>query len=259
MEKENTRYIFGATGELTIYESNKYIIAEDTSCQHFIQEIRKTAEFLDDLALLSFGRDYIICGSNVFSLQRIITSLGLTVESIISCCESACIADANTLLRKYRDDLFFYLYVIAYDAKAKEDYVGNQALKMKNRIQEWIENNLSNLSINEVLQTIGNMKNVYHATKKYNLQSSFSQISSRLNNYVHSNGYSFYNYGIIDHNTDMIAQQLLILQNDIRYITTSFLFLLILTSPQYVMSTDYVDYLESNLKPPENVQYLVAP
>lgn len=35
--------------------------------------------------------------------------------SMIACCESVCIADVNTLLRRYRDDLFFYFYVSLYN------------------------------------------------------------------------------------------------------------------------------------------------
>ena len=86
---------------------NRQIIDEDVVCQRVLAEMRSIEQFLGDFGFLSDGRDYILCDRYTFSLQMISTSIELTAGSIISCCESGCIADANSLLRKYRDDLFF--------------------------------------------------------------------------------------------------------------------------------------------------------
>lgn len=55
-------------------------------------------------------------GETVFSLQRIIVSLELTAGNIASCCEHGCLADANTLLKRFRDDAFFCVYIAAFYA-----------------------------------------------------------------------------------------------------------------------------------------------
>ena len=39
-------------------------------------------------------------------------SASKTLESISVCCHLGSFADANTLVRKYRDDIFLYLYII---------------------------------------------------------------------------------------------------------------------------------------------------
>ena len=94
----------------SIRRLNQQIIAEDKECQKYISAMRKVEKFLNDFGFLSFGRDFVLCGRQTFSLQMISTSCELTAGSIVSCCESGCIADAYSLLRKYRDDLFFYLH-----------------------------------------------------------------------------------------------------------------------------------------------------
>lgn len=94
---------------------NSKIISQNATCLKYLDEMREIEHFLDQFGFLSFGRDYIVLEGHVFSLQAVLTSCELTVGSIVSCCEFGCIADANTLLRKYRDDLFFYLYILVWD------------------------------------------------------------------------------------------------------------------------------------------------
>ncbi len=78
-------------------------------------EIESVEALISDFGFLSFGRDYLKFKDSVFSLQIISRSLELTISNVKLCCDGGCIADANTLLRKFRDDLFFYLYVLVCD------------------------------------------------------------------------------------------------------------------------------------------------
>ena len=43
------------------------------------------------------------------------------------------------------------------------------------------------------------------------------------------------------------------------FITAFFVVLLILIEPQMIQSIDYIDYMDCDLIPPENSQYIVAP
>ena len=104
--------------EITTRQRNANFVKEDSECQQSINELKKIEKFLENLGFLTFGRDTVLgifdTKTTSFSLNSLMSSLELTMGSVIACCESACIADANTLLRKYRDDLFFYLYISVY-------------------------------------------------------------------------------------------------------------------------------------------------
>lgn len=243
----------------TIREINRNAVKNDSDCQRYISELKGIEHFLDSFGFLSFGRDFILCRKWSFSLQGIITSLELTMGSIVSCCENACLADANSLLRKYRDDMFFYLYISVFDSISKIGMVSCAAKEMEDNISKWIENSLQDFRIGFVLKAIASDPQLKEAVKKYNFKSTFERIGDRLNNFVHSNGYVFYNRNINAYKENEFCVELKALTDDGKYITVTFLFLLILCSPLSIMSTDYVDYLDCNETPPEDSQYWVAP
>ena len=238
--------------------TNKTIINKSKDALKLIEQIKSLETLLTDFSFLIFGRDNIVCNNYVFSLQTILDSSQATLGNIIECCKCFCLADAYTLLRKYRDDLFFCLYLVIYNVNNKLQ-INRNTNKMEANIEQWCKNNLSNLNISEVLLTIGTSVYLKEAVYKYDLQTSFDKIGKLLNNYTHGNGYSFYNTKAWLLNEIDIEKQM----NDIvctaKNITLTFLFLLVLCAPQYIMSTDYIDYLESGQTPPAGSQYLVAP
>ena len=250
---------FHEYGGSSIRQLNQEMIAQDLECQKIIAEMHAVEKFLSDFGFLSFGRDFVLCGKYTFSLQMISTAFELTAGSIISCCESGCIADAYSLMRKYRDDLFFYLYIVVYDSCNKIDGKSPVTDQMEANIERWIKNDLDDLHIGTVLQAIGQSSRVRDAVRKYNLKSYFDALGDRLNNYVHSNGVSFYNRNVNAYQGKILQKQLQSLLTDLRSITITFLFLLTLCSPLSIMSTDYVDCLECNMTPPDGSQYWVAP
>ena len=243
----------------SIRQLNQQMIAQDNECQKAIGKMHDVEKFLSDFGLLSFGRDFVLCDKYMFSLQRISTSSELTAGSIISCCESGCMADAYSLLRKYRDDLFFYLYIVVYDSCSKLDGKSPVVEQMKANIERWINNDLDDLYIGTVLQAMGQSPRVKEAVQKYDLKSYFEVLGDRLNNYVHSNGVSFYNRNVNAYSEKNLQRLLQTLQTDMRSITITFLFLLTLCSPLSIMSTDYVDSLDCNMTPPDGSQYWVEP
>lgn len=248
-----------ACGGRTIRLLNQQMIAQDKGCQKTIAEMRTVEKFLSDFGFLSFGRDFVLCGKYTFSLQMISTAFELTAGSIISCCESGCIADAYSLLRKYRDDLFFYLYVVVYDSCNKLDNKSPAVTQMETNIERWIKDDLDDLHIGTVLQAIAQSSQARSAVQKYKLKPYFDTLNKKLNDYVHSNGVSFYNQNVNAYRGKALQRQLEALLEDMRFITITFLFLLALCSPLSIMSTDYVDCLDCNMTPPEDSQYWVAP
>lgn len=238
---------------------NGKIISQNATCLKYLDEMREIEHFLDQFGFLSFGRDYIVLEGHVFSLQAVLTSCELTVGSIVSCCEFGCIADANTLLRKYRDDLFFYLYILVWDSNSRINKVSETIGKMEKNILQWLKNDLSGLNIRTVMEHILQSEKIKSAAETFQLSSSYKSIGRRLNDYVHSNGISYYNYNVSSREESTFQNKLERLLQDIRFVTTSFVFLLTLCSPMAIMSNDYIDYLDCGEVPPEGSQYWVAP
>ena len=253
--------VFESTdSNLTVRQANARFVEQDPECQQVVSKLKEIEKFLESFGFLTFGRDLVFGTSGqktiFFSLENVMTSLELTMGSVIACCESACIADANTLLRKYRDDLFFYLYVSVYSSHYKYSEEGKP---MADQIMRWLNNDLSDFRISEVLKAIGTVPQLRDAVLKYNLKESFQKIGDALNNYVHSNGYAYYNRNANAYKESELSVELRKLGDKARYITVVFLFLLIFCSPLSVMSEDYIDFLDVNEIPPKNSQYWVAP
>lgn len=225
-----------------------------------VENLKKVVKLMDDLSELTADKNFFVVGENPVLTQCIINSAVFTGKSIICCCENGCIADANTLTRKYRDDIFFFLYIICYDRLIIEEPNNKKDIEvMKKNILLWNSNNLSNLNINMVLNAIGKIKMLNHAVEKYALQAAFLEIGRRLNNFVHGNGKKYYNYRVWQGTQEEYTKQLNSLIGDLKYITTVFLFLLFLCAPYYVSSTDYIDCLDIGDKPIADSQYWVAP
>lgn len=226
-----------------------------------INNINVTQIFMVDLGYLSFGRDFtFIRLDKIIQTNLILDSTTRTLESIKMCCENTNFADAYILLRKFRDDLFYYLFVltISKDIDLSKISGKDNFNKHEKLILDWMEDRLSNLNSSEVLKAIGNSEYLSLAIKKYNLQSSFKKIGDKLNNFVHSNGKSFYNEPIhkMGEKVERYCKEF---TQELNYITVVFLFLLVLIKPLCVMAVDYVDYLDCGDTPPECSEYWVAP
>lgn len=232
-------------------KESKYI-----EVQNKLENIHKFLVRFDDLQL---GRDMVMTSqASTLIPGLIIGSASDTLHSIMLCCEYGHLADSNTLLRKYRDDLFFYLYLIAFNSS---NSLMDKAYRQKHEenIKNWQQNKLLNLRIVTVLKFISEVPILKIAIEKYKLQKSFSDIGQKLNNYVHSNGIDYYNKSTRAYRDNSLNISLDQIMEHTNYITTTFVFLVGLCSKISLMSSDYIDYLELGKTPPEGGQYWVAP
>ena len=94
----------------------RFLVGKD-KYKILISELKSIERLISDFKLLSFGKDYLKFNNHIFSLQKILLSIEFTIGNVIACCDVGCIADANTLARKFRDDLFFYMYILVYDTE----------------------------------------------------------------------------------------------------------------------------------------------
>jgi hypothetical protein len=237
-------------------EENKEFIALD-------KELTELRDFLNDLSYLAFGRDMtFIIGAGPVSGAIVLDSAIRTLESIRFCCLNANMADAYTLARKYRDDLFYYIYL--YVIEDKQDFLKTDANHLNSdnqNVKRWLHNQQKDLHIGDILKCIATNITVKQAISKYGLKNSFDGLADRLNNYVHSNGYSYYNesYLRMQSRDINIKKQCNEFKEVCEFLTLTFLFILILVRPGTVMAYDYVDFLDCDSTPPKNSQYWVAP
>lgn len=246
---------------LSEFRINQNAAFNNNFIKDLINNISETQIFVVDLGYLSFGRDFtFIRFDKIIPTNLILDSATHTLESIKKCCENTNFADGYTLLRKYRDDLFYYLFihVISKDIDLLKNSGKENLNKHEKFVLDWSEDKLSNLNSSEVLKAIGESEYLSSAIKKYDLQRSFKKIGNKLNNFVHSNGKSFYNEPL-HRMGEKVEKYCKEFSQELNYITVIFLFLLVLIKPRYAMAYDYVDYLDCGDTPLEGSEYWVAP
>lgn len=193
-----------------------------------------------------------------FILQtELIDSAVRTLYSIKICSQNGNISDVNTLIRKYRDDIFLFLYFI--EVSNNYSMLDDKTTVHEKNAVKWLENKLDNLHISTILKYLADNKIVAEVIDKHNLRRIWDAIGTNLNNYVHNNGisYTLLNYGDFDKKGIHSFTKDIILK--IEYITDIFMIILILIKPPYISSSDYVDALTVGIEPEEGSQYNIAP
>lgn len=216
-----------------------------------------------------------------------------TLTAIDFCCSRNAYSDAYTLIRKYRDDLMQYLFILnviqnthglteneinsfSFDTNAiikmiESDFdillSGERKSNVQLAMESWMYNDLDDTSNSKYRKNFfdtSKYKNYLMSTDKRieSLMTTFLNpiwISSDriLNNYVHANGKKY----LTDNYVCQIDSQKKIseLVDTLQHITDIFLCLLAMVDSTKMMSSDYRDYLEMGEQPPDNCQYLVCP
>ena len=96
------------------FEKNRNAISKNQDFIDLDETLTELRDFLSELGYLAFGRDIsVLRRIGPVNGNIILDSATRTMESIRYCCLNANFADAYSLLRKYRDDLLYYLYLFA--------------------------------------------------------------------------------------------------------------------------------------------------
>ena len=125
------------------FEINRSVIKENSSFQELNTLLEETRNFMyENIVLHKVG---------VISGNQILDSVSRTAESIRYCCLNANFADAYSLLRKYRDNVFYYIYMLTVGDKT--DYMKYVELKDlgkdESNIYDWIRNQQNSLFLYE--------------------------------------------------------------------------------------------------------------
>lgn len=214
----------------------------------------------------------------------IITSVASTFVSIIQCCKYGNLSDAYTLLRKAKDDMFFYLYLITVTSRSSRVFSTIPDKHDKN-IENWLNNKLSHFHIDHIIDffiastnscdsTISSKKctntdfknseddtlsNLKEAIEKYNIKDTLIRIKNKMNNFTHTNGIGYCNTPLNRYRDGLVDEACRNFLLEAKYIIMAFLFLLIISNGSLVMSDDYIGACDCNVDPIDGSQYWVVP
>ena len=232
--------------------------------KNHIKEIKQLAFLLEEISWSSnsfpLGFDGV---RNTSSFSNLLTSSNKTLLSIATVLKLGNIADAFMLIRKYRDDLFFFLDM--YVSSRKNIYEEGRYEKYG---KEWIRNVLKrDYTFWKSFQEIINSEKYKSFNIKFDIEKRFKDINTLLNRNTHSSGiwylnlrYETYHFIYKEKTQDeFIGKEGKRIVDMIYFICIMFYAMISIDSPWAITSNDYVDCLDLGLKPPVNSQYYVSP
>lgn len=276
------------------FESFREIkINETEEFKTFAEEIDYLIEFFKRFSELIFYNGRIISfftDQNIFYLNTyLIDSSAQTLRSIKLCCSIGSFSDANTLIRKLREDLIQYVYILTI-INMRKPFIEDDLKNLKIDNPEEFANSFSNIRFNNILtddekavsawfsNTVSELDRlikrklefenymkilkqnpiIAQILEKYNLQEYWEILRKRLNDYVHNNGVKFSAQNSIRINDKNLEIHFKNINIRTSYISSFFIIALLMVDSSLISSTDYIDHLDCNLEPPKDSQYSIA-
>lgn len=204
----------------------------------------------------------------------LIDSAHRTVRNLKACCSIGAFSDANTLVRKLRDDLLQYTYVLSiinefsrninlddlYIMPENKENIDHELIeRLKSKLpkyelavrawcgntvdkQKWsIRKKLDYLNYMEVLK---NNHFVIQVLNQYDLENYWDKLSKRLNNYVHGNGTSYATHNRVMKHDENLEVHLKNIEYRTSYVVSFFMVLLLMIDSSLISSSDYTDYVK---------------
>lgn len=268
-------------------------IDETEDFRAFTIDIDYLIEFLNNCTVLFNNSGRIITffsKEGIYTLgTELIESSTQTLRSIKLCCSFGRFSDANTLIRKLRDDLIQFVYILniigirkPFTEESTKELKFNNSEEFVNSILNlnfndtlsddekavtaWFDNSVSDLQntikkklgIDNYMKVLRQNDKINQILNDYNLQEYWEGLRRRLNNYVHNNGSNYSKHNIISANDKNLSTHLNNINIRTTYISSFFLVLILMIDSSLFSSTDYIDHLECDLQPPEDSQYFIA-
>lgn len=235
------------------------------------ENIRNLKDFVDDTTIvfdiLENNFDETMCYITLFDKGIHLNSAQNTLCSILACAKLGNFADANMLVRKYRDDLFQFLYFNYVIDEHKKSVVnnpkGNKA-EMK-VISYWYSNKISELKKDDYKKILSadNYKskvlqdNIVKSLCNEFFNETWEQVNKIANDYTHSNNIQLLKNNSLYQDETQIKENFSQLEKLIRLVTVYFISILYIKKGYQFRSSDYIGYLDVGITPPENSQYWV--
>jgi hypothetical protein len=281
---------------MIVYPQNEHSIHSSDEYLRFEKDINEIIEFFELLSELIFENGYVMSYLSIngnFTLgTELLDSSIKTLKNAKYCCSNGSFSDANILIRKFRDDLTLFLYLleiintrIPYKDNAFDGFIVNGQINAQRFIdllsndslnppfdddekclEAWFSNTINELpwkirkklSVENYINRLKQNSQVKRILTEYLLENFWEKIRTILNGYVHNNGrlFTYQNLALsTDSNLDYYLRNLI---THIENLSTIFISILILVDSKLICSSDYIDYLDSGLEPPEDSQYYIA-
>lgn len=268
-------------------------IDETEEFKPFAREIDYLIDFFKSFSELVFYSGRIITfmsGNSCYTLDTtLIESSTQTLRSIKICCSIGSFSDANILIRKLRDDLVQYVYILNITTLRKpfneEDLKGlksdspenfaDSILKLRfnhnltddeKAVSAWFSNTVSDLAtpikrkleFENYMKVLKQNQRIGQVLNDYNLQEYWEFLRKKLNDYVHNNGKQFSAQNNLKATHKSLGTHLQNISIRASYISSFFIVVLLMVESSLISSTEYIDHLDCGIEPPEDSQYSVA-
>jgi hypothetical protein len=169
------------------------------------------------------------------------------------------------LIRKLRDDLLLYVFILTVINQRKPFIEGNlENLNLNNAndfastfsnlrinpnltdnekaVDAWLSNNVlelpgkikMKLSFENYMKSLKKDENINKILTHYNLQGYWNTLTKKLNNYVHNNGRQFTAHNLVKHSNENLDVYFQIINSRTSYVITFFLVLIIMTESSLI-------------------------
>jgi len=211
------------------------------------------AEFYDSLSFLIMN--WIAHGTlAVYNLDTYTySSIKGTIESINDVLKKGRINDAYALLRKYYDSTLINIYVNLFI----KDHMSLENMIVK-QIDDWIKGISRIPNYRVIAKYIKDSPRLKEINELLYKDTTYERIRERCNDNTH---YNFYRNLLLNDNQIVNPNRikyLELLSHDIEYIFILHFAYLFSINDHYMMSSDYIDYLDVGLTPEDDSQYWVA-
>lgn len=240
--------------ELSSLDSNAHNLDEKFTEHNVFSQLSDYIDFYNSLSFTTMG--FVSSGVvGVVNLNtHVFSSIKGTVNSIKLVLSNGRINDAYALLRKYYDSTIINIYTNLFveENSTIENYIVGS-------IQNWIEGTNKIPDYRVLSQYIRNSDRLKPITEFITKNIHYKNIRNRCNDHTHYNYYHNIVYNDNQVYLENRVKYLGIFSNDLVAVFIQHFAYLFYLMEHYMMATDYVDYLDLGMTPPEGSQYWVAP
>ena len=239
------------------YENKVFTLLKDIEC------------FYDFVSQQNFSKSALIVKTVINIDYGIYSSLEGTIESINCLLNNGRINDAFALIRKYNDAIIVDIYKSILIEKEEQKFRTSLDTGKDYKLYDNVINNWANYT--QQLYNEKDSKKVYSEIKKFDdklfdkfdfsNEGNYKKNRDMCNDNVHYNSwrnFSMNNNKLYDYDntrTSYLNQADIIIQE---LFSIHFAYILLI-SPEYLISSDYVDYLDCGEEPLEGSENWVAP
>lgn len=216
-------------------------------------ELASYIDFYDkfSMSVMSFGMmgttDIVNMDTYVYS------SIQGTIDSIKVLLGKGRINDSYCLLRKYYDSVIINIYSNLYI----EDNCNAEKF-LVDKVNNWLHGKDQLPRYRVMSAYIRNSEKLYEINKLIHSNNRYKSIRSRCNDHTH---YNYFQHMLVNDSEVYIENRIKFLDElsaDIKDIFVLHLSYIFSLNDHYMMSSDYVDYLDCGMQPPEGSQYWVS-